>query len=251
MKAKRKTLLFTFTIIVLIFFVNTVSFSQEAEAEKNNEEVRGYLMIGGNQLDIDPLNERLLSQNNFTFSDQFFSIGGGFHRIKNERWLFGFEGHFLANEEQEFAAQNVDYKASLMAAYGFFDMGYILVSSGGLDIYPLIGFGGGGSWLQIGKKNFNDILEDPVRNAQLTSGAFLLNFAVGADYLFKSKEFKEHEAGFVMGFRAGYTYTPWDGAWWTDNISVEGGPDTGLTGAYVRFMIGFGGKGEWWNEEKK
>lgn len=244
MKIKSEMLSFVFTAALIILIVNTDLFSQETETARKNEEVRGYLMLGGSQLDIGPLNERLISQSNFSFSDEFFSIGGGFHRIKNEKWLFGFEGHFLATEEQKYAAHDVDYKASLMAAYGFVDMGYVVVSSGGLDVYPLIGFGGGGTWLQIGKTNFDEILSDPVRNAQLTSGAFLLNFAVGADYLFKSEEFKEHEAGFVLGFRAGYTYSPWNGAWWTDNISIEGGPDTGLTGAYVRFMVGFGGKGD-------
>jgi len=251
MKVKINTLAFITTIVFLILFIANFSFSQEAETEKKNEEVRGYVMLGGSKLDIDALNDRLVSKASASFSDEFFSIGGGFLRKKNSNWLLGVEGHLLLVEEQDYRMQDVSHKASLIAAYGFFDIGYAVVSSGDLNIYPLIGFGGGGMWLQIGKNNFDDILEDPVRNANLTGGIFMFNFALGSDYLIKVKEYEKNKGGIVFGFRAGYTYTPWNGAWWTDNISIKGGPKIGMTGPYIRFMIGFGGKGEWWKEEKK
>ncbi len=251
MKVKINTLAFITTIVFLILFGANFSFSQEAETEKKNDEVRGYLMLGGSKLDIDALNDRLASKASASFSDEFFSIGGGFLRKKNNNWLFGIEGHVLLVEEQDYEIQNVNHKASLTAAYGFLDVGYALVSSGGLNIYPLIGFGGGGTWLQIGKNNFDDILEDPERNASLTGGTFMFNFALGSDYLIKVKEYEKDEAGIVLGFRVGYTYSPWNGGWWTDMISIEGGPKAEMTGPYLRVMIGFGGKGEWWKEEKK
>jgi len=251
MKAKCKALTFIAILVLLTLFISNFSFSQEAETEKKNDEVRGYLMLGGSKLDIDALNERLVSKGQSSFSDGFLSFGGGFLRKKNSNWLFGVEGHYLFIEEKDYTVPNGSYKTSLTGAYGFVDIGYALVSSGGLNIYPLIGFGGGGAGLQIGKSNFDDILEQPERNVNLTAGAFLLNFAIGSDYLIKSKESEKDEGGLVLGFRAGYTYSPWKGAWWTDNISIDGGPKIGMTGPYFRLMIGFGGKGEWWNEGKK
>ena len=251
MKVKCKTLTFIATIVSLTLLISNFSFSQEAETEKKNDEVRGYFMFGRSKLDIDALNERLVSKGKTSLSDGFLSFGGGFLRKNNSNWLSGVEGHYLFAEEKDYTVPNGNHKASLTAAYGFFDIGYALVSSGGLNIYPLIGFGGGVMWLQIGKNNFNDILEDPERNAELTAGIFLLNFALGSDYLLKLKEEEKGVSGIVFGFRAGYTYAPWKGAWWTDNISIDGGPKIEMTGPYIRFMIGFGGKGEWWKEEKK
>lgn len=251
MKVRIKTLPLIATIALLTLFFSNFSFSQEAETEKKNDEVRGYLMLGGSKLDIDALNDRFISKGNASFSDEFFSIGGGFLRKKNSNWLFGIEVHVLLVEEQDYVIKNVAHKASLTAAHGFFDVGYNLVSLGGLNIYPLIGIGGGGAWLQIGKNNFDNILEAPQGNANLTGSAFMLNFALGSDYLIKINESEKDETGIVLGFRAGYTYSPWHGEWWSDTISIEGGPETGMSGPYVRLMIGFGGKGEWWKEEKK
>jgi len=250
MKVKIKALTFLATIVLLTLFISNLSFSQEAKTEKKNEEVRGYFMFGGSRLNIDALNDRLVSKGYSSFSDEFISLGGGFLRKTNSRWLYGVEGHYLFYEENDNTIPNGSYKTMLSAAYGFFDVGYALVSTGGLNIYPLIGVGGGGTWLQIGKKNFDDILKVPERNASLSAGTFLLNFALGSDYLIKLKEYEKDEGGIVLGFRVGYTYTPWKAGWWTDTISIEGGPKMGITGPYLRFMIGFGGKGEWWQDEK-
>ena len=250
MKLKIKMLTIIATMVLLTLFISNFSFSQETETEKKNEEVRGYLMLGGSRLDIDVLNDRLTSKGYSSFTDGFLSIGGGFLSKKNSRWLFGAEGHYLIAEEKNNTIPNGSFKTMLSAAYGFLDVGYALVSSGGLNIFPLIGIGGGGTWLQIGKKDFDDILEGPQRNASVSSGTFLLNFALGSDYLIKSKDEKKGE-GLVLGFRMGYTYTPWECGWWSDTISIDGGPKMGVTGPYIRFMIGFGGKGEWWKDDKK
>lgn len=250
MKVKIKTLTLIVTITWLTLFLSNFSFSQESETAKKNEEVRGYLMLGGSQLDLDALNDRLMRQGHASFSDEFFSIGGGFLREKSSNWLVGIEGHVLLVDEQDYILKNVTHRAALTVAQGFFDIGYNLVSLGGLNIYPLIGIGGGGAWLQIGKNNFDNILEAPQGNAKLTGSAFMLNFALGSDYLIKIKASEQDETGIVLGFRAGYTYSPWQGAWSTDSISIEGGPKVGMTGPYVRLMLGFGGKGEWWKEEK-
>lgn len=250
MVSKIRILTFTVAIAFLIFFISNISFGQEAECKMNNNEVRGYLMLGYTKFDIDDLNDRLMSKGNTSFSDDFYSIGGGFlHQSKNN-WLFGFEGHFMFCDEKDYSRPGESYKASLMAANGFFDIGYSVVSSEGLNIYPLIGVGGGATWLEIGKKNFDDILDTPQGNASLTAYNFMFNFAIGTDYLIKIEEKEKNEAGLVLGVRAGYFYAPWNGDWWSDNINITSGPNIGMTGPYIRFMIGFGGKGNWWDNEK-
>jgi hypothetical protein len=251
MKLKIKTLTIIATIVLLTLFISNFSFSQEAETEKKNADVRGYLMLGGSSIENDALNDKLVSKGYSSISDDYFSIGGGFLHKTNSRWLYGVEGHYLITEQKDNNLQNGSYNTSLTAAYGFLDVGYAVVSTGNLNIYPLLGIGVGGTWLKIGKNNFDNILDNPQGNAEVYTGSFLLNFALGSDYLFKLKEFEKNDGGIVLGFRVGYTYTPWEGDWWTDMVDVEGGPKTGMTGPYVRLMIGFGGKGEWWKDEKK
>jgi len=251
MKVKIKTLTLVATIALLSLLISNLSFSQATESEQKNKEGRGYLMFGGGKLDIDALNDRLLSQGKPVFNDEFASFGIGFLNKKNQHWLIGAEGHYLIIDEKDYAATNGNYKASLSAACGFIDFGYDVLSSTKLNLYPLIGIGGGGLWLQIGKNNFNDILDTPERNANLTSFTALFNFALGSDYMIKSSEDTKNKVGLVLGFRAGYIYSPWKGTWWTDNISIDNGPKLGMTGPYLRLMIGIGGKGEWWKEKEK
>jgi hypothetical protein len=156
--------------------------------------------------------------------------------------IIGGEGHLLVGDESEAAISSGDYKTSLSAAYGFFNVGYLVYSKDDLHVYPLVGLGGGELWLKIGPHSFDDILENPQRSAELSTGGFLLNLALGADYLWKLKEDEKSEGGLVFGLRVGYTFAPAKGEWTADGIDISGGPEVGITGPYIRFMIGGGGK---------
>jgi len=199
----------------------------------------GYFMFGGSTIDIDKLNSRLASKGYPKFSDNFISIGGGGHGIIN-RIIIGGEGHGLISDE----LSSGNYKTFLTAGYGFFDLGYIVFSTGALNIYPILGFGGGGMSLEILRRDsptFDEVLDNPGRNTELSTGGFLLNVALGADYLLVLGKDEKGLGGIVVGIRVGYTYSPIKGDWDLDGNDISGGPKVGITGPYIRLMFGGGG----------
>ena len=48
--------------------------------------------------------------------------------------------------------------------------------------------------------------------------------------------------GMAFGLRIGYTFSPIKGDWKLEDNDVSGGPDIGVTGPYLKLMIGGGGK---------
>jgi len=158
--------------------------------------------------------------------------------------IIGGEGHGLIGGE----ATSDSYKTSIGAGYEFFDFGYIVYSAKGLSVYPLLGLWGGGMSLKIVERgtapSFDDVLDNPKRSAELSTGGFLLNLALGTDYLLKLGGDEKGEGGLVSGICIGYTFAPIKGSWEMDGIEISGGPEIGITGPYIRLMIGGGGSGK-------
>lgn len=189
-------------------------------------------------IDLEDFNERLDQRGYPTFSDDLFSFGGGGHAVIN-RVILGGEGHGFVTRE----TSSGGHKNSLACGYGFFDLGYVVYSAGGLDVYPLVGLGGGAISLKIvesGTPSFDDILDDPGRGAELVTGGFLLNVALGSDYLLTLGGDENGEGGLVFGLRVGYTFSPIKGDWQFEGTPVSGGPVLSITGPYIHLMIGGG-----------
>lgn len=244
MPQKTKTVATLTLMAVMSLFIVGIAQSQEVTSEAKKEEGRGYFMFGGSILDIDGLNSRLESKGYSKFSDNLFSLGGGGHGMIN-RVIIGGEGHGLFGGEKESTISGETYKTSLTVGYGFFNMGYILYSMDDLNIYPILGIGGGGMSVKIAEReapSFDEVLDNPRRISTLSSGGFLIKLALGADYLLKLAEDESGEGGLIFGLQIGYTFTPIKGDWQMGEIDVSGGPEVGITGPYIRFMIGGGGK---------
>lgn len=206
---------------------------------------RGYFMIGGNSLDVDELNSRMNENGYEEFSNSSISLGAGGHGIVRERIVLGGEGHTLLGRTEQSTIGGVDYGTKLSAGYGFFDVGVLAMRKGGLDVYPLLGLGAGGVSLEITQSeigSFDDLLEDPNRSASLSTWSFLINLGLGIDYLAVLGESRRGEGGIVIGLRTGYIFSPFHGDWDFKGETLPGGPDPGLTGAYIRLTIGGGGQ---------
>jgi hypothetical protein len=229
----------TVVVAVSILFAN-ISQGQEITPATKEGGGMGYSMLGRSTIDIKDLNTKLESKGYSKISDNFFSVGGGGHGIINNRLIIGGEGHGLLGEE----VTSGNYKNSLNIGYGFFDLGYIVYSIKDLRVYPLLGLGGGGMNLKIAEKltslSFDNVLDNPKRNVELSTSGFLLNLALGIDYLLKFGEDEKGRAGMILGLRAGYTLSPFKGGWEMDEIEISGAPEIGITGPYIRLMIGGG-----------
>lgn len=121
-----------------------------------------------------------------------YSSGGGGHSLNN-RLVIGGEGH------SSFGPHNA-------GGYGFFDIGYALVASDIVILYPLVGIGGGAMTRDVDES---------------VSKCALLNPSLGFDYLIYIK----NRSGVLLGLRMGYTFTIYSNTW---NWSMP----------YIRLLIG-------------
>lgn len=212
-----------------------------AAQDRSEQGGMGYSSFGQSYIGIDDLNAALKAKGYSAIPDKFFSVGGGGHSIVDGRWIFGGEGHALIGD----AVVTGDVKSSLLISYGFFDFGYLLFSKADFYAYPLIGIGGGGMTLNmhedIAMISLDEMLDNPNRGVSMTSGGFLVNLAVGLDYLLKFGGGSTEKGGMLFGIRAGYTFSPFSRGWTVDDVDVTGAPKIGITGPYIRIMIGGGG----------
>jgi hypothetical protein len=237
-EVKRRRLRESLAVISAVSILLSASTHAATGGGQGSGEGRGYLMLGASMMDLNDFNERLQERGYPIFSDHLFSVGGGGHAIINGIVLGG-EGHGFITRETTRGGE----KVSFACGYGFFDLGYLVYSAGGLHVYPLLGLGGGTMSLKIvesGTPSFDDVLDDPGRTAELVTGGLLVNVAIGSDYLLKIGADEEGEGGFVFGLRAGYTFSPIKGDWQMEGEAVSGGPNLSITGPYVHLMIGAG-----------
>ena len=114
----------------------------------------------------------------------------------------------------------------------------------GSTFTPLLGLGGGGLQLEIlehGVPSFDDVLRDPGRSSRLSTSAFLVDVGASVDFMLTTRQMGSARGGPVFGLRAGYVFAPYKGDWRLESNDVIGGPEVGLTGAYVRLLLGAGG----------
>ncbi|MFC1569197.1 hypothetical protein ACFL4L_03075 [bacterium] len=201
----------------------------------------GYSIFGQTTIAMDDMNTRLESKGYTGLSDKFFSVGGGGHSILKEKWIIGGEAHVLLGDD----AVTGNYTSSILINYGFANFGIVAWSMKDLRVYPLLGLGGGSMNLKIRENlsslSMDEVLDNPERGVNLVTGGVLLNLALGVDYLISFGEDEEGRGGMMLGFRAGYTLAPFKGGWTMDDIEITGAPEIGITGPYIRLMIGGGG----------
>ncbi len=215
-----------------------------AEDPPDREEGRGYFMIGGSLLNVDDLNASLSENGYSELSDSYLSLGGGGHGIVRGKIVVGGEGHALLGRTKTSSVGDQQYDTKLSGGYGLFNIGYVLFKKGGLNVYPLLGIGGGGVELKIAQSSvgsFEDVLSDPNRGSELSTGGLLLDFALGADHLFILGSDDKEEGGILIGLRCGYTLAPFTRDWNLSGDNLSGGPDFGISGPYFRLAIGGGG----------
>lgn len=199
----------------------------------------GYFAIGTNVIGIDALNDRLESFGYPTFGSAFLSLGGGGYGLVGGRFLLGGEGHGLIRPAQSVQGRTV----SVGGGYGLFTLGYQAWTSPTTRVYPQVGVGAGGLTVDIGSTgeatDFDDVLDDPNRRAELTRGSLLVSLAVNLTY--EAFSAPDEEGGFRIGLQAGYLLAPLSSDWQLDDAALDDGPDAGFGGPFVRLLIGGGG----------
>ena len=235
-------------MLILSLTFNSISLVAQEETEEKTKKTKefggmGFFHFGYNQVDLNSLNS-LLSNNGYTkFPTNYLSFGGGgWAVIRN--FVIGGQGHGLSGGTVTGAA----YSSEIEMGYGFFDLGYMVVSGKNLKVYPVLGLGGGGVTVRINEigttPTFDDVLKDPKRSVELSSNGFLTKLEVNFDYILNNTGSNEGNGGFILGLTIGYTYSPSNNGWEMNERDISGGPVTGVNGFYARLKIGGGGFGK-------
>jgi hypothetical protein len=220
---------------LLIWSPLSVLQAQEAEPRSG----RGYFQVGFHQLDLDGLNQRLMSRGVQGFEDGFVTLGGGGH-AEIGRLLLGGEGHALLEHSETSGA----FQRKLSGGLGFFDVGFLLARPERLRAYALVGLGVGGINLRTVERelpSFEEVLDEPRRGSDVASGGFLLQLSLGGDVLMHRTDTPRGARGLSLGARVGYVLAPWISEWQLNGAEAPGGPEVGLDGLYLRFSVGGGG----------
>lgn len=214
-----------------------------------NGGARGAFQVGYQTPDIDGLNTALANSAFPGFDDGLVTLGG-FGFITKGRLIIGGEGHgFLPREED---TADGAYRTRLSGGYGLFNLGYMAYSEDRLDVYPIVGVGGGAMQLDLierGSPVFGDVLDNPGRSSRLMSDTWLLSAALGVDWRLGGEPGHEtgeddeagERGGLFVGLRGGWMWAPGDINWELDELNdVAGGPNTAPTGFFVRVSVGGG-----------
>ena len=210
--------------------------------DRNHHGGKGYFAIGWSALDLEPLNDALVAAGYPRFSEDFLSLGGGGYGVIG-RFVIGGQGHGYLGEGRDATLGTQNYRSDLIAGMGFVDLGWVLWSGERTTLTPIVGLGGGGLSVEIEElaaPTFDEVLAQPGHRSDLSTGGFLVDLGVDFDVLL-GRDFEEHRGGFLLGVRAGWILSPIHGGWQLEDRDIAGGPDFGITGPYVRFLLGGGG----------
>lgn len=232
-----------------VFFVVAAllaSFPASADEERDPFEGGGfgYFLTGWQRVFIGELKTAVAEAGYPPISDNFATFGGGGHFVVRDFFIVGGEGGGLVSGE----TNQGNYRVAVSGGYGFFDIGAQVYRRGEFRVYPMFGFGGGGISISITDNrgtSFSDALRNPARSTVLSTGSFLLQGAVGLDYLLNFSHEPEHAGGILVGLRAGYIVNPLGNymGWDSDGAPLASAPADVFHGPYVRLVIGGGGHG--------
>ena len=114
---------FRIVAVVILLCLFTVTITSYAASGRRGTG-RGYFMVGFSQIDFDELNSRLTAKGYPEFSNNLITLGGGGHAIIN-KLVIGGQGNAYLGSNEEAQIGDDRYEASVAAAAGFFNIGYL------------------------------------------------------------------------------------------------------------------------------
>jgi hypothetical protein len=237
----RATASVRFVVAALFLALAAPAAAAEFDGRRGGE---GCFSIGWTRIDVGPLNDVLQPLGYERLGANALSLGGSGHSFIG-RLLIGGQGHGLLTGGRDANLLVGPFRTRLHQGYGFFDIGWVAVRTGEMELAPLLGIGGGATQLTITDRAtapFGDVARDPRRSSRLTRSAFLLDLGAALTRFIPLGDSPRGTHGLVVGVRAGYVLAPAEGEWRDGDVELVGGPDSGLAGPYVRIL--FGGRGQ-------
>jgi len=196
-------------------------------------------------MSVDALNARMTSAQFAGLSNDAVSYGGSAY-FAYGRALLGAEMQRSAYGQEGLNNGRTD---DLSSVQGAITVGYALVSTRSLTLFPQLGVGlgkmnvsmrdAGGSRSTVTEPTFDEIAQAPGSESTVSAKNLLYTIGGGADYLVAPRGASK---GVVLGVRAGVQTSPNRAVWTRGGQNVAGGPDVGPGGPFLRVLVGVGGR---------
>jgi hypothetical protein len=197
-----------------------------------------FISIGVSQISNGELDDRLAAHGYPTFGRQATNIGIGGYRILSSGVMVVAELNGLMLGEKSYATGDVGFGGG----HATLGVGYMFKLSRSARVYPRIGLGAGGFGVWFDKPadsvRFDDVLDNPVSTVtthepSMSRDGMVIDLGAGGE-LGRMRR----GAGPIVGLRVGYLVAPFSSRWVSYDQKVSGGPDSNISGAYVRVVIG-------------
>lgn len=238
-------------VLILVFMVSGPVLSEEPSDEKENEVEKfekfikkkrinaGYLILGARNMNLTNLNHYLTGSGHPAVQNSTFTLGLGGHVVHNKT-VVGIE---IVRTRENPDTGSGAFNTSARAAHTALNIGRLIFSNKGTMAYPYIGIGAGTLTMRITENNidsFEDIT-DYQKGSQAKRNNVLVNIGFATDYFYKYREKKKGQNNLFIGIRVGWLVSPFRSKWRVNNIAVDDGPNSGITGPYIRITVGLGG----------
>lgn len=200
--------------------------------------VAGITIQGGTfQLQTDAFNTQLASQGRGLLKKNMLSIGV-------ESWMRWNRFMLIANSQtfQPTRSPATNYTTELDGSMGMISAGVPVILAKRTQVFPMAGVGLSSSTVTLRRNgtvdfntNFRDIPSNGGRNIDITARRFQGHVGLGIDQVFQPAW---PNLLMTFGLRAGYVAPIGDTRWRSGRERVNGAPELGAEGAYVRLTLG-------------
>jgi trimethylamine:corrinoid methyltransferase-like protein len=203
------------------------------------------LSSGMSTMSVDALNARMSTSRFAPLSNDAVSLGAAAH-VAIGRALLGAELGRAAFGEEGLDNGRTD---ELSAVQGLATVGYAVVATEHLSVFPQLGAGVGrvtvslrdrsGTSTTQAQPTFDEVAQAPGTESRLAGRHLLYSVGAGADYLVTRPG---GSLGVVVGLRGGRLLSPPRTRWRRVGARVVAGPDAAASGPFLRVVVGVGGR---------
>lgn len=197
-----------------------------------------FISGGVSQLATGEIDDRLASEGYPTFGSTTTTIGIGGYRTLRSGLMLGAEFNGLIMGEKKAGNREIGFGGG----YATLGAAYRVNVSRRVRVYPRIGLGGGGFGLWFDNDTdsvaFNSVLRNPqpvpaTRETVMNRNGGVIDIGGGMEILRSTRG-----SGPLVGIRFGYLVAPFKSSWNMYDRKVTGGPDSSISGLYLRGVLG-------------
>lgn len=234
--------IFTLALISTLASTLMLNASQSAQAQSKNGGGGGIFYYSVNLQGLNPesLNQSLSAAGYPELGDLYWGQGGGFAGM--------FQKYLLGVEYQSLFGQTLkkDQEAlSLEGDYALLHLGYLLVATPALQVYPYLGTGLGRLKLHSTESlsSLLSVSQGSTPHIGQSEGlSWLLDLGLGAHFILPMSPQNQGDArGPALTVRTGYLWQPLGTVWQHNRLPMQGPQDLHSDGFYFRLGLGFGG----------